>query len=392
VEHADLDFLLADEGRRWLAEASQKWDDAKHIALAEWLRREIGARAGLVLTQVQLRRRAVAKFSHPERMYFTAQALEQSSSEPVARHRARRFLKLAPDRIWDLCSGLGGDALALSAAAPVVAVDRQSVLLRILRENVRQADVAAPVDCLCADVSVLHLPRQAVWFADPSRRSAEGDRKLRPESYSPPLSKALSWLERAPSGCIKMGPAARIGALPAGAELEFVSLAGEVKEAVLWFGDLASSVLRRASILPAGESLSGAPDDSEPPLSPVQEYLYEPDGAVLRARLVQKLATRLDAAFLDPEVAYLSASSAAPSPFARLYRVEDDFPFQLLRLRHYLRAKDVGRITLKRRGSAVRPQELLAKLKLRGSEHRAVFLTRLRSRPWVIVAEPLAES
>ena len=36
-------------------------------------------------------------------------------------------------------------------------------------------------------------------------------------------------------------------------------------------------------------------------------YLYEPDGAVIRAHLVARLATRIDATLIDPQIAYLTA-------------------------------------------------------------------------------------
>src|SRR6266511_2969792 len=52
-----------------------------------------------------LRRRARAKFRHADRMFFTREALEQASSEPVARHRARRFAGLGV--VADLCCGIG---------------------------------------------------------------------------------------------------------------------------------------------------------------------------------------------------------------------------------------------------------------------------------------------
>lgn len=83
-------------------------------------------------------------------------------------------------------------------------------------------------------------------------------------------------------------------------------------------------------------------------LSPPAAYLYEPDPAILRAGLVRKLGRMLNAQQMDDEIAYLTAEQAIATPFARCWRVESWFPFQLKRLRAYLRARGIGKVTVKK--------------------------------------------
>jgi hypothetical protein len=172
------------------------------------------------------------------------------------------------------------------------------------------------------------------------------------------------------------------------AEVEFISLKGELKEAALWFGPL-KSAQRRATLLPGPHTLVGSPDDAQqaPGVNPLT-YLYEPDPAILRAGLVQDLAHLLDAAQLDPDIAYLTAEKRIPTPFARVWEIEAWFPFQLKRLRSYLRVRGVGKVTVKKRGSPLQPEALIRDLRLQGESERVVFLTHLNGRPIVVVGYP----
>ena len=117
-----------------------------------------------------------------------------------------------------------------------------------------------------------------------------------------------------------------------------------------------------------------------------QAYLYEPDPAILRAGLVTTLGEQLGAAQLDADIAYLTAQDLQPTPFARSWAIEAWFPFQLKRLRAYLRQRQIGRVTVKKRGSPLEPEDLISDLRLSGEAERTIFLTHLRGEPIVIVA------
>jgi hypothetical protein len=91
---------------------------------------------------------------------------------------------------------------------------------------------------------------------------------------------------------------------------------------------------------------------------------------------------------VDPGIAYVTAPHLVPTPLAVAYRVLDRFPFGLKRLRTYLRGRDVGRVTIKKRGTAVDPAVLRRQLDLRGSGEATLVLTRLRGAQSVLVVEP----
>jgi len=345
--------------------------------------------ARAAVEQVLLRRRAEAKFDGAADLYFTRDGLEQSTSSAVARHRAARFSDFP--QVFDLGCGIGGDSLALARVTQVVGVDRDELRLRVLRANAERSGVALAIQPLLADLEDLPLrfPPGAAAFADPGRRSA-GRRLRSTRAYQPPLSVVLSWLPSLTGLAIKVSPAVRMSELIGLAcEIEFVSLGGELKEAVLWFGALRRGS-RRATVLPEGETIEG---EGEPDIDPgpLQMFLIEPDPAVLRAGLVRTLGAMLGARPIARDIAFLTTNEPRPSPFARTFRVLEAAPFRLKSLQQRLDELGVGRLTVKRRGSAVEPDDLTRKLRLRGDGEALVILTRLSGRQTMILAEPFRD-
>ena len=334
-----------------------------------------------------LRLEAAAKFPTAERMYFTRESLEQSTSYEIAEYRAGRYRSF--QRLVDLGCSIGGDTLALARVAPCIGVDVDLLRLHMAQANLDVPELAGRTACIQADLRhplpLAAHPGTALFF-DPARRLA-GKRAYSVRQYQPALDIIRTWLPAFPAVGVKISPGVKLEEVSAyDAELEFISLRGELKEAVLWFGPL-NTARRRATLLPGGYTLTC---DGEPdlPVGEPRQFLYEPDPAVLRAGMVRYLGQQLEAVQLDPEIAYLTAYNKQPTPFARVWAVDDWFPFGMKRLRAYLREKGIGRIVVKKRGSPLEPQALIRDLRLKGEEERVVFLTQLRGRPIVIVCLP----
>jgi SAM-dependent methyltransferase len=386
----DLAFLLSPAGQKWLAEtAVPPITPQNHLQIASRLRQNLlPEQVQAVLETVLLRQLGTAKFSRAAEMYFVREALEQASSEIVSTYRAERFAAAGFERLADLGCGIGGDALALAEKAHVIGVEWDPVRLAMAQENVRVYGRAAHFQPLQSDLLELSpLPVQACFF-DPARRDEYGRRLFHVYEYRPPLSLIDRWREKMAGTAVKISPGVDYDELPGEAEVEIISLNGDVKEAALWFGDLHSGVKRRATLLPQGHTLT----DVDLPATPVATgeplaYLYEPDKAVIRAHLVEALAYRLDAFKLSDDIAYLTAATSQPTPFARCFAIEDSFPFQLKRLRHYLRQHDVGQVTIKKRGSPLDPAELQHRLRLKGSQHRIIFLTQVKGETAVLIGQ-----
>lgn len=386
MELQDFNFLLGAAGQQWLKElAGTAVTPDTHLQLAEKLRAELTTgQTHAVLETILLRQRATEKFERAAEMYFTRPALEQASAEIVSRYRARRFHKAGLSRIADLGCGIGGDALALAENAEVIGVDQNPVRLAMAQENVAVYGNRAAFQPLQADlIQIASLDVPAV-FADPGRRNEHGKRIYSVHQYRPSLDVLLSWRSQVPDMGIKISPGVDYDELPPEAEVEFISVRGELREGVLWFGRLRRGVQRQATLLPGDHSLTSEPVLEIPVRSPGQ-YLYEPDGAVIRAHLVEQLAVQINAAKISEDIAYLTADTHTPTPFARCFSIEDVFSFQLKRLRHYLRERKIGRVTIKKRGSPLDPNVIQKQLRLQGNIHRIVFLTQAQGEPVVII-------
>ena len=385
---SDLQFLLSPAGQTWLQQLDEPITPHNHLQIAQQLRQQLPPnRAHAVLETVLLRQKAAVKFSRAREMYFLREALEQASGEEIAAYRAQRFAQLVPRTLADLGCGIGGDALALGQIAPVIGVEQDEVRLAMARQNV--AVYGGQLWPLCADLTTLPPLAADALFFDPARRDETGRRIYSVHDYMPPLSLVDVWRQKVAATAVKISPGVHYDELPADAEVEFISVNGELKEAVLWFGGLRTAVQRRATLLPSGNTLTNSPTPLDIAITPPQGVLYEPDPAVIRAHLVQELAAQLGATMIDAEIAYLTAVSPQPTPFARCYTIEATFPFQLKQLRHYLRQHQIGNVTIKKRGSPLEPDTLKKQLRLRGPHHRMIILTQAQGQPIVLIGQPM---
>lgn len=386
-----LDFLASAVGERYLAElVTQDLSEAQTLTVLTQLRRDLmPEQAAAVLMLARLRQKAVAKFGDDARhLYFTADALEQASDPLVREYRAQQ---IGGGQVLDVCCGIGSDSLALAQqGATVSGIDSDPLRIALARLNAAALGLA--VDFRVKDAYEVVAEAADVVFFDPGRRDGQGRRIYDVERYQPPLSLVRRW--DTPRIVVKLSPGVDVAQLrDYGGGLEFISVAGELKEAVLWLGGDQQG--HRATRLSSAGSISLRRTGPEPdvPLTEPRAYLSEPDPAVLRAGLVRDLAAEIDAAMLDPEIAYLTSDHVPASAWLRTWRVIDWLPYQLKRLRATLRERGIGRVTVKKRGSPLMPEQLIPALRLKGDAACTLILTQHMGRPIVMICDeaPVAE-
>jgi hypothetical protein len=334
------------------------------------IRTQFGDHAPALVETVLLRRRAAAKFTDPSHWLFTDDALQQATAQPVAEHRARR---LAGATVHDVTCSVGTELAALSDSAGfVVGSDVDPVRLAMARHNVGD-DVA-----LCRADALRPVTRDAVVVADPARRRS-GRRRFDPLDYSPPLDRLLD-VYRGRDLVVKCAPGidfTEVERLGFAGEIEVTSFGGSVREACLWSSGLAEAgIRRRATVLDGPEQITDAEPD-ECPVAAVGRWIVEPDGAVIRAGLVRHYAARHNLWQLDPDIAYLSGDDLPNG--VRGFEVLEELGYSEKRLRERLSAHDAGAVEILVRGVDVDPDALRLRLKLRGSRHVSVVITRIGS-------------
>ncbi|HEV7900054.1 MAG TPA: class I SAM-dependent methyltransferase [Planosporangium sp.] len=390
----DLDrlaALLTPDGAGALAAAMDVADGDPLAASSALRAREIAPDlAATALTQAVLRRRAGAKFgADAAAMFFTRAGLEQATRAEVAARRAARLAASGTRTVADLGCGVGADTIAFARAGlRVLAVDADPLTAAVATASVVALGLADRVNVSALAAQEVALDGVDAVFCDPARRTVAGRRVFDPTDYSPPWDFVIGLTRRVPRTVLKLAPGIDHALIPPGAEAQWVSVRGEVVEAAFWCGPLAE-VPRRATLLRGGEvrELTGSGEESAP-VGPVRRYLYDPDGAVVRAHLVAEFAATLGGTLADPTIAYVYADSPLPTPYGRCLEVLEVLPFSLKRLRSALRARGAGRVTIAKRGSAVDVERLRRDLRLSGDAELTVVLTRVAGAQTALLCTP----
>ncbi len=393
MDTTELLELLSPEGLR-LLDSLPEWRSTDDVVATVSALRAAGHPPGLVaavLSQSKLRAKAQAKFGpFASRMLFTQAGLEQATRLRVAALHAGRFQAAGLTLIADLGSGIGGDAMAMAALdLAVTAYEIDEVTAAIASYNLAPWPEAGVelADAADVDLSVF----EGVYL-DPARRTAGHGATTRitdPADYSPSLDFAFEVARTLPTG-IKLGPGIDRDLIPQEAEAQWVSVDREVVELGLWFGLVARPGIRRSALV-IGEhgtaELSSGADSEDAEVGEAGEYLLEPDGAVIRARLIGDLARSIDARMMSDGIAYLTADAPVSTPFATTFRITDRLPWDQRTLKKELAARGIGSLEIKKRGVDVDPAALRKTLSLKGQGSATLFVTRVAGKHAALLAE-----
>jgi hypothetical protein len=158
---------------------------------------------------------------------------------------------------------------------------------------------------------------------------------------------------------------------------------------VLWSGVLARpGVTRSALILRDGVAteVTGPTDSADQDVGPLQDYLLEPDGSIIRARLIGDVARHYSATMIDSTIAYMTSSHPVSSPLVQCFQVLDTIPYSPKNVRALVAGARVGTLEIKKRGIDVDPAALRETLPLSGSQTATLILTRVQGRKTAILA------
>lgn len=390
MEIETLQWLRTPDGGRLLVHAAQAWADhpGDPVRVAAVVRRlePDAEKAAAATTQAQLRLKAVAKLGDSAHaMFFTPDALEQATRTRVADHRAARLAAAIPGgSVVDLGCGIGGDLLAFARAGLVAAgVDQDPVRAEMARVNLEVLGLPGAV--MAGDATAIDVRGFDAAFADPARRGGRG-RVFDVEGWTPPWPWVLDLLRG--RALVKVAPGIGHDLVPPGVEAEWVSDGGDVKEAVLWSPGLATTDRRATVIGERGLATLTDEDDPGAEVRDVGAFLYEPDGAVIRAGLVTAVAAGVAGGLVDEHIAYVTSDESFRTPFARGYRVVEHLPYREKQLKAALHERGVGRLTIKKRGVQVVPEELRKRLSLRGDSEATLVLTRVAGQGTALLVEP----
>jgi hypothetical protein len=362
-------------------------DDPAAFAMRFHGRSDLPVRA--MAEQIACRKKAAVKLPSLARfpLLYTRLALEQASGERAAKWKASL---MQGRRAIDLTGGLGIDTLFLARRFDeVVSCERDEPLARLAEAN-RCVMGVTNVETRIGDSEEL-LARYADdsfdWlFVDPARRE-HGGRSAGLQQSSPDVVRLHDlMLRKAAKVCIKASPALEISGLetliPALSEVIVLSVDGECKEVLLLL-DREREAGRKPEVhavclgnVPF-EIASDADGDAGKIIAETPgAWLYEPDAAIIKARLTSELARQLHLEFLNHSVDYLtSAHRVEPFP-GRSFRIEEYRPFRPKSFRKELAELGITNAAIQRRDFPLSVEELRKRYRIGESSERFLFFTK----------------
>jgi len=300
------------------------------------------ARAALVM--VQMSHRALAgKFKLLRRrvpfFYAVPEALEQATPLSAALHKAATFARVAPAGalVVDIGCGVGGDAIALARAFPLLAVELSPARSWMAHRNLHMLSLRHLVVQADFNQLAMHLPSSTLLHADPARRTGG---KRGSSQYFPGIECIASIAATCSLAAIKVSPAADFAALPA-APLELIAVDDHVVEATLWLGrgrDALRLQDRTATLI--GDEfkwrLTGSAASIQTVSDTVGPFVFETAGVVTRAGLAATLLKAVGLSPLSADGCYATGPHVIEHPALRAFEVLNVGTFDMTRLRRIL--------------------------------------------------------
>lgn len=378
MREEEVDFLLSEQGREVVRQNLGR--DPLRVALDL----HIPHRAA-VATQLKYLDRARLKLPS----YVAAEALlpprafEQASSE-----EASSLKELSGDSLLDLTCGLGVDTLHFSRHfRRVVALERDPLLARITRENLRRMGVEnVEVVASSAEEYLASSTDHFDWiYADPDRRSSEGRKLVRLEDCSPDVLALMPLLKQRGSRlCLKNSPLFDVEEafrLFPKSLVRVLSLGDECKEILILTGE--GEAVLEAVARQHGRVRVPLSERRHHPMGPFEAESYRwlvlPDVALQKARLVNHHLG--EKCFVASENGYAFAKEYPEGVMGRVEEIERIEAYNPRQLKREL--KGVG-VELLKRDFPLSIEEIRHRSALKQGAERRVALTKIEGRSWTI--------
>ena len=301
-----MDYPLPEAARRYVA--AHLHDDPAHLALQA--RRHPGLPVPELVRQIQARQKARTKLpawaDNPDLIFPPALSVEQASSARTAAFKAGL---VSGQRLADLTGGFGADSAAFAGRVTQVDyVERTPALAEVVRYNFGQLGLDnVAVHAADAVAFLKSTPHHYDWlYLDPARRDTAARKIFLLRDCEPDVVKLLPLLlHKADKVLLKTSPMLDIEHAVQGLahvrRLWVVAVDNEVKEVLYELG-------QEPAIDPERYALNLRRDGTQqefrlnrarearatPRYAEAQQYLYEPNAAVLKAGAFRSIGTAFE--------------------------------------------------------------------------------------------------
>ncbi len=351
-----------------------------------------------ILEFIHIRTKAILKYPRASQMLFTKEGLEQASSKWLAEYRTLKIKQAFPSvqNVLEICSGIGGDTIALGLRWGVITVEKDPEIIKILSHNLKVYNLFEKVEIIEGDILELidqndfkdKLSNIDCIFFDPSRRY-NSNHTIKIEEYRPSLSLLAKLLKITPNIVVKVAPAVNFSYIKFDCDIEVVSYKGSVKETMLWFGKFKKSDKPQIIATKLPENISMVKQDNIPiKVSRFpKKYIYEPDPAFIKAHVLNDIALKYNLFFLHEKIAFLTSDKALKTPMLKSYKYIYHCDMNFSKINKILKDYSIGRLDYKSRGVKIDFKTIHKSFEYHGKEQGLIIFTLILNQPHIILCK-----
>ena len=360
-----------------------------------------------LLQQVEGRQRTAAKLptlaTLADWWYPVRLSCEQCSSEATARYKAALIRRLGDEakgeslgRLVDLTSGYGIDLFYMSeCVSQAHYVERNAELCAIAQHNFALYRPHIQVHNTTAEDFLTQYPisdtsKADLIYLDPARRSQSGGKVFRIEDCEPNVLALLPTLRaKARRVMIKFSPmldtTAALRAMGGDWDTHIVAVNNEVKEVLFLTGQGATYAVNICATHTDVFRFSEAEERAAQVrlATGVQQYIYEPNAAIIKAGAYRLISERYGLSKLDTNTHLYTSDTLLPDFPGRIWQVVEDIKEPKKQL-----DKSV-RYSILSRNYPLSPEEIRKKYKLRDGDEQYLIAARHQGKPLLISAKRL---
>ncbi|MEI7811826.1 MAG: hypothetical protein WCJ01_05300 [Ignavibacteria bacterium] len=376
-----------------------KSDNAGSFALKYASRKDFPVRA--IAEQIACRQKAKLKlpsFEGNHLLLYDKTALEQASSESTA---LEKTLLLQGRRIIDLTGGLGIDDYFISGNfEELIYCEANPVLAGIAKYNFSCLHKTNIIIKEGNSIEILgnYEDNYFDWiYIDPSRRDAS-KRFIKLQDCSPDVVKHKDiLLSKSRSVMIKVSPAYEFSEakkyFPELSEFIIVSLDNECKEALLILTKekTDNTIYIKAVMVDSVNNNSQIIYDTynsnitRPIVATLQKYFFEPDAAIIKARLSLYLTLKHPLLFINSSVDYLTGNEPVKNFPGRTFIIKDVINYNKKEIKKYFRNNRIVQANIARRDFPDAPDMIKKNFNLSDGGNNYLFFTKNASGGLIVI-------
>lgn len=325
---------------------------------------------------------------------FINQTRQQASHPLLADWHANRFSN--SKTLLEVGTGCGFDTIAMSRkAGKVISLESDELIAEFARYNFALLGISniEVINTSLKNYADSNNQFDSIW-ADPARRTKNGERIKNPQHYSPSWSELCSLIERLNPQVAGVKLSASLDRSHLRPEMfaEWIGVADECRELIAWHLSTSKSEHDCASLV--DEKVSWSVYNGCAAQIEIEQtsgkFLVEPHGALIRTQALEGFASQNGLLMWDRSIAYMFSLTKPPaSPWYRSFKVLEAHEYNERKLQQRLHELNWGsRTEFKKRGFPLTPDQVRSKMKLAPSEaFGCVVLTRREEQHFMFLCE-----